>query len=70
MIREDLLEFQYYLERLSKFMQESYGITGQVETFFQLLAEVNRYYDEFFAEMDCFRKGSSGNPEDSHPTIH
>ena len=54
MIREDLLEFQYYLDRLSKFMQESYGIDEQVRTFHSLLEQVNNYFDEFFREINLF----------------
>lgn len=56
MIREDLLDLQYYLNRLSKFMQESYGINDQVETYQSLLVQVNSYYDEFFNQLN-FMKG-------------
>ena len=63
MIREDLLEFQYYLDRLSKFMQESYGIDEQVRTFWSILEQVNSYYDEFFNEIDFFHTTyKDGNP--------
>lgn len=61
MIREDLLEFQYYLDRLSKFMQESYGICGQVETFWSLLKQVNDYYDEFFKKLNFFSEDPEGD---------
>lgn len=54
MIREDLLDFQYYLNRLSKFMQESYGINEQVETFYSLLKQANDFYDEFLKEANIF----------------
>ena len=60
MIREDLLEFQYYLDRLSKFMQESYGITGQVQTFWSLLKQVNDYYDEFYKQLDFMHNAPEG----------
>lgn len=54
MIREDLTEFRYYLEALSKFMQESYGISEQVKTFWSLLKQVDDYYDEYLRELDFF----------------
>lgn len=68
MIRKDLLELQYYFNRLSKFMQESYGITGQVQTFWSLLKQVNDCYDDMFKRMDLFqvnkKEGESyPNPE-------
>lgn len=63
MIRQDLVELQYYLNRLSKFMQESYGINEQVETYFSLLDQVNSYYDQFFDQLDFMNINSSINPE-------
>ena len=54
MIREDLLEFKYYMDRLSMFMKESHGIKEQVEIFFQQLAKVNEILDEYFSELDIF----------------
>jgi hypothetical protein len=54
MIRKDLLDFQYYLNRLSMFMKESYGITEQVEIFYQQLKRVNEEYDYFFDQLDIF----------------
>ena len=51
MINELLLDLKYYFDRLSKFMRESQGISGQVETFFSLLKQVDSYYDEFFSEL-------------------
>ena len=69
MIREDLLEFQYYLDRLSKFMQESYGICGQVETFWSLLKQVNDYYDEFFTKSDFFNEKPEGDMLDKIGSI-
>lgn len=56
MIRDDLLEFQYYLDRLSKFMQESYGINDQVKTFHSLLKQVNDFYDQFFEDIKIFNQ--------------
>lgn len=64
MIREDLLEFQYYLDRLSKFMQESYGIDEQVRTFWSLLDQVNAYYDAFYDELDIFNTQGNENHQD------
>lgn len=64
MIREDLLEFQYYLDRLSKFMQESHGVSGQAQTFWSLLKQVNDYYDEFFDNLDVFNVNGSESHED------
>ena len=55
MIRKDLLDLQYYLDRLSKFMQESYGIDKQVETFQTLLKQINEYYDRYFEELNFFK---------------
>jgi len=54
MIREDLLEFQYYLDRLSKFMQESYGIDEHVKTFHQLLIQVDDFYNQFLNDINIF----------------
>lgn len=54
MIREDLLEFQYYLDKLSMFMKESYGITEQVEIFYRQLYEVNIKLDYFFSKLNIF----------------
>ncbi len=54
MIREDLLEFQYYLDRLSKFMQESFGINEQVRTFHSLLVQVDDFYNKFFRDISIF----------------
>lgn len=65
MIREDLLEFTYYLKRLSKFMQESYGIDEQVKTFWAQLKQVDDYYNTFFEELDVFNHTYSiGNEEE------
>ena len=65
MIREDLLEFNYYLKRLSKFMQESYGIDEQVRTFWAQLKQVDSYYDSLFNELDIFdNQYVNGNEED------
>lgn len=62
MIKEDLLDFKYYLDRLSKFMQESYGINEQVKIFWSLLKQVNDCYDEFFKEVDFYHHNfESGN---------
>lgn len=52
MIKELLLDFQYYLNRLSKFMQESYGINEQVRTFHSLLKQVDNYYNQFLNQLD------------------
>lgn len=54
MIREDLLEFQYYLDRLSMFMKESYGITEQTEIFYRQLYEVNQQLDFAFTNLDIW----------------
>lgn len=54
MIREDLLDFQYYLDRLSKFMQESFGINEQVRNFHSLLTQVDDFYDKFFQDINIF----------------
>lgn len=54
MIREDLLEFQYYLNRLSMFMKESYGITEQTELFYRQLKTVNEQFDIFFNNLKIF----------------
>lgn len=47
MIREDLLDFKYYLDRLSLFMKESYGIKEHIKTFYRQLEKINSYFDEF-----------------------
>lgn len=60
MIRKDLLDLEYYLNRLSKFMKESYGINEQVETFYSLLAQVNSYYDDFYNQLNFMK---TSNPE-------
>ena len=54
MIRKDLLEFQYYLNRLSMFMKESYGITEQTELFYRQLKVVNEQFDIFFNNLKIF----------------
>ncbi len=56
MIREDLLEFQYYLNRLSMFMKESYGMQEQFEIFYQQLLQVNNEFDYLFDQLDIFNK--------------
>lgn len=58
MIREDLLDFQYYLDRLSKFIKESYGIDQQMELFQNLLVQMNRFYDEVFSQIDIFHNNT------------
>lgn len=60
MIREDLLDLKYYLNSLSLFMRESYGISEQTKTFHSLLVQVNEYYDEFFEELDFFNHDALG----------
>ena len=54
MIRKDLLDFQYYLNRLSKFMQESYGINEQTEMFYSFLKQVNDVYDDMLKDLNIF----------------
>lgn len=54
MIREDLLEFQYYIDRLSKFMQESYGIDEQIRTYHSLLTQIDTFYNKFLNEVRIF----------------
>lgn len=60
MIREDLLEFKYYLDRLSMFMKQSYGINEHIEIFYQQLYQVNKCYDELIATLQIFNR----NPDD------
>ena len=54
MIRKDLLDFQYYLNRLSMFMKESYGIAEQNEIFYRQLYQVNTQFDKFFKNLDIW----------------
>ena len=54
MIRKDLLEFQYYLNRLSMFMKESYGMQEQFEIFYQQLLQVNNQFVYLFDQLDIF----------------
>lgn len=69
MIREDLLDLRYYLNRLSEFMRESYGISGQMETFTALLEKANEAFDEIFEQLDFFHKAPEGSMLDKIAAI-
>ena len=64
MIREDLLQFKYYLDRLSMFMRESYGIQEHVEIFYQQLKRVNKEFDYLFDQLDIFNVQNKELPPD------
>lgn len=63
MIRKDLLEFKYYLDRLSMFMKESYGIQEQVEIFYQQLKQANEQFEYLFDQLDIFNVQDENIPE-------
>lgn len=67
MLREDLLEFKYYLDRLSMFMKESHGIAEQTEIFYRQLVQVNSALDQFFGQLDIF--GFTGEPTESSAVL-
>lgn len=52
MIRQDLLDFQYYLNNLSMFMRESYGIQEHLFIYYKLLDEVNNEFNKFFNSLN------------------
>lgn len=64
MIRQDLLEFQYYLNRLSIFMKESYGMQEQFEIFYQQLKQVNDNFDYMFNQLDVFNTEGRELPDE------
>lgn len=64
MIRKDLLEFKYYLDRLSMFMNESYGIQEQVEIFYQQLKTIDENFDYLLEKLDIFNISEEEYKED------
>ena len=54
MINEKLKSDKYYLDNLSLFMQNSYGIKDHIELFTSLIKDLDVYYDDLWKYLDIF----------------
>lgn len=52
MLKAELLDLDYYLNKLSLFMRNSYGVEEQFEMIHQILVRVNTSIDETFEALD------------------
>lgn len=50
----ELLKLQYYLDHVSMFMKDSFGMNERIKNYVNVLNNVNYYSEEFYKKLDIF----------------